>query len=71
MELSISRYKERHWAIYTQNTEHDRELVCVCVYKKGARNVVRLMEAKRPLSFSQAEVQGSHLQDEPPEEKER
>ena len=68
MELSISRYKERHWAIYTQ----EKELVCVCVYKKGARNVVRLMEKKEPFpSFAEVEAEGSYPQSEPPEEKEQ
>ena len=66
MELSISRYKERHWAIYTQ----EKELVCVCVYKKGARNVVRLMEEKESFPSS-AEVEGSHLQSEPTDEDKR
>ena len=66
MELSISRYKERHWAIYTL----DKELICVCVYKKGARNVVRLMEEKEPLPSS-AEVEGSYPRSEPTDENER
>ena len=61
MELSISRYKERHWAIYTP----DKELVCVCVYKKGARNVVRLMEEEKPLlSSAETAVEGFRSQSE-------
>ena len=66
MELSISRYKERHWAIYTP----EKELICVCVYKKGARNVVRLMEEKKPFPSS-AEAEEFHPLNKPTEENEQ
>jgi hypothetical protein len=33
----VERYKRRHWAAY----DADGILVCVCVYRKGAEEVVR------------------------------
>lgn len=39
---AVSRYKEsRHWAIHDQNGA----LVCVAVYKKGAAEVTRRLNA--------------------------
>ena len=38
--MSLSRYG-RHWAVYDQSGA----LVCLCVYKKGAHEVIRRMEA--------------------------
>lgn len=35
--MTILRYGSRYWAVYDQAGE----LVCVCVYRKGAREVVR------------------------------
>ena len=35
--MTILRYGSRYWAVYDQTGE----LVCVCVYRKGAREVVR------------------------------
>jgi len=36
--MTIERYKRtRFWAVY----DADGELVCVCVYRKGAEEVVR------------------------------
>jgi hypothetical protein len=36
-ELHIRRYRRRFWAVYDGNGD----LVCVTVYKRGAREVVR------------------------------
>ena len=37
------RYKKgRHWGVYTA----EGELICLCVFKKGAANVVRLLQAR-------------------------
>ncbi|MCW3055218.1 MAG: hypothetical protein JWN14_4388 [Chthonomonadales bacterium] len=33
----VEKYKRRHWAAY----DADGVLVCVCVYRKGAEEVVR------------------------------
>jgi hypothetical protein len=33
----VEKYKRRHWAAY----DADGILVCVCVYRKGAEEVVR------------------------------
>jgi hypothetical protein len=35
--MTIRKYKYRYWAVY----DADEVLVCVCVYRKGAREVVR------------------------------
>lgn len=35
--MSIVRYKTRFWAVY----DGAGDLVCVCVYRKGAREIVR------------------------------
>lgn len=37
----IERYGRRHWAVYRKN-----ELICVTVYKKGARRVRELLQGK-------------------------
>jgi hypothetical protein len=47
--MDIRRYKRRFWAVYSPS----EELVCVCVYKKGAQNVVRLL-GEKSLPRSQA-----------------
>ena len=39
--MKIEKY-DRFWAVYDQQGV----LVCVCVYKKGAKEVVRRLEAK-------------------------
>jgi hypothetical protein len=40
--MGIKRYgNTRHWAVYD---DEDR-LICLCVYKKGAQEVVRRLEA--------------------------
>jgi hypothetical protein len=44
--MSIRKYGGRHWAVYAGAT-----LVCVCLYKKGAEEVVRRLQARE-----QAEV---------------
>jgi hypothetical protein len=49
--MDIRRYKRRYWAVYSPS----EELVCVCVYKKGAQNVVRLLEEK-PVLLSQRQA---------------
>ena len=43
--MKVARYKRRFWAVYTS----DEELICVCVYRKGAENVARLLQALRPI----------------------
>ncbi len=55
-DLSVARYG-RFWAVYDncngcdccehQNAKHQnaRQLICVTVYKKGAREVVRRLQA--------------------------
>ena len=42
--MRILRYKRRFWAVYTA----DEELVCVCVYRKGAEEVVRRLQSHDP-----------------------
>ena len=42
MVMDIRRYKRRYWAVYSPS----EELIAVCVYKKGAQNVVRLLTEK-------------------------
>lgn len=39
MSVDIKRYGQRNWAVYVAG-----ELLCVTVYKKGARAVVRKLE---------------------------
>lgn len=41
--MTITRYG-RHWAVY----DKDGTLVCVCVYLKGAREVVRRLQETNP-----------------------
>lgn len=40
--MKIERYKRRFWAVL----DPDGSLVCVCVYKKGAKEVVRRLEGR-------------------------
>jgi len=40
--MKIERYKRRFWAV----RDPDGSLVCVCVYKKGAKEVVRRLEGR-------------------------
>jgi hypothetical protein len=42
--IQIERYGIRYWAVWDAGT-----LVCVCLYKKGAREVKRRLEARVPL----------------------
>ena len=42
--MKVSRYKKRFWAVYAPG----EELICVCLYKKGAENVARLLQASSP-----------------------
>ena len=37
----VEKYKMRHWAAY----DADGKLVCVCVYRKGAEEVIRRITA--------------------------
>lgn len=39
--MRISRYKRRYWAVY----DGEGVLVCVCLFKKGAREVIRRLQA--------------------------
>jgi hypothetical protein len=41
LAVSITRYKRRFWAVRDQNNA----LICICVYKKGAEEVVRRLQA--------------------------
>jgi hypothetical protein len=38
--MQIRKYGRRYWAVI----DAAGELVCLCVYKKGAQRVVRLLE---------------------------
>jgi hypothetical protein len=39
--MRIEKYRgSQHWAVYDEN----EELVCVCVYKKGAMHVMQLIK---------------------------
>ena len=40
--MTIEKYGRRFWAIY----DTDKQLIAVCVYKKGAREVVRRLTGK-------------------------
>lgn len=42
--MSIKKYN-RYWAVYDES----EELICLCVYKKGAQEVVRRMTNERRL----------------------
>jgi len=42
--MKIKKYGTRHWAVY----DYDGNLICVTVYKKGAKEVLRRLEAKVP-----------------------
>lgn len=35
--MTITKYGRRFWAVY----DSEGSLICVCLYKKGAREVVR------------------------------
>lgn len=42
--MTIAKYGRRFWAVYDEGGQ----LICVCLYKKGAREVVRrLMEVTK------------------------
>lgn len=40
--MKIKKYGQRFWGVYDELGI----LICVCVYKKGAQEVVRRLEAK-------------------------
>ena len=43
--MTITRYgNTRYWAVYTS----DGVLICVCVYRKGAQEVVRRLTTQEP-----------------------
>ena len=43
--MTIKRYgNTRYWAVYAS----DGALVCVCVYRKGAQEVVRRLTSREP-----------------------
>lgn len=42
--MTIEKYGQRFWAVY----DADGTLICVTVYKKGAKEVVRRLESKSP-----------------------
>ena len=57
MALRVARYKRRHWAVYDETDA----LICVCLYRKGARNVARLLEAKIITASASSQAQGPRL----------
>ena len=40
--MRIEKYSKRYWAVF----DCDDNLICVTVYKKGAKEVLRRLEAK-------------------------
>ena len=52
--MKVTRYKRRHWAVY----DTEGALICVCVYRKGAENVARLLQAHNPLSPTTETAEG-------------
>ena len=42
--MTIEKYGQRFWAVY----DADGTLICVTVYKKGAKEVVRRLTSKEP-----------------------
>jgi len=55
MTLRIERYKNtRHWALYD-----GAELVVVTVYRRGAREVQRRLEAQSPAAAQAAAVEAA------------
>ena len=46
--MEIQRFG-RYWAVYEAN-----ELVCVCVYKKGAAEVIRRLTMKGDANYGKA-----------------
>jgi hypothetical protein len=42
--MTIKRYGGRYWAVY----DASGTLVCVCLYKKGAQEVVRHLTSQEP-----------------------
>ena len=43
--MRIERYQNtRYWAVYAS----DGSLICVCVYRKGAQEVVRRLTSQEP-----------------------
>jgi hypothetical protein len=62
--MSIRRYG-RYWAVY----DAAGELVCLCVYQRGAREVVRRLSEQegRAIEAEQHLVEGEAVElDEPP-----
>jgi len=39
--MTYRKYKKRYWALY----DRYEVLICICLYKKGAREVIRRLEA--------------------------
>lgn len=52
--MKVTRYKRRHWAVY----DTEGALICVCVYRKGAENVARLLQESTLPSHTTETVQG-------------
>jgi hypothetical protein len=52
--MTVSRYKKRFWAVYAPG----EELICICVYKKGAENVARLLQEHNPPSHRREAAAG-------------
>lgn len=42
--MYVTRYGSRFWAVYEDTGEDAQTLVCVTVYRKGAREVVRRLK---------------------------
>ncbi|MDD4834014.1 MAG: hypothetical protein PHC44_04690 [Lutispora sp.] len=39
--MRIEKYKNKYWAVYDEYGS----MICVCLYKKGAMNVAKLIQA--------------------------
>lgn len=37
--MKVEKYKGRHWAVYDESGR----LICVCLYKRGAKTVLKLI----------------------------
>lgn len=41
--------RDKYWAVYDQG-----ELVCICVYKKGAEEVIKRLQENNPIQTKNA-----------------
>ena len=52
--MTIKRYGGRYWAVY----DASNTLVCVCLYKKGAQEVVRRLTSQEPSTVTEHTATG-------------